>query len=261
MSFKSFRAEEEYEERNEEDCEESGEQPEEDPNEEAIRLKLSETPFEELIKLSDKLGTKLYNETIISKMRTNVVNTKAKRNENSFKRLNKNRPQEISSKKTVKQLREVFATKKSKDIERRDPRFEEQSGRYSDNVFDKTYGFLNDIRDKEMNELKKMLKKTKSEDKRQELNYLLQRMKNQRSSDQMKRKRKQLETNIRHKLTEELGTKSVKNTFVNKSTLKRLELMEKYKQLKKSGKLDKYLEKKRKRNANRERKKMPTNKH
>ena len=43
--------------------------------------------------------------------------------------------------------------------------------------------------------------------------------------------------------------------------LKKLELAEKYKELQKSGKLDKYLSKKRKKNASKEKKKLPTWKH
>ncbi|CAG2176269.1 unnamed protein product [Oppiella nova] len=226
MSYQRHETHEEYDETNEEyeDNEHSPEEAEEpeDPNEDAIRLGISQTPFEELLKLSDKLGTKRYNETIVSKLSKNVVQNKRGRDGNQFKRANKNRPQEISSKKAVQQLREVFQTKKKTEIERRDPRFEEGSGRYSESVFNKTYDFLNDIRNKEMKELKKMLKKTKSDDKRQELQYLLQRMTNQRTSEQMKQKRKQLETNVRNKLSEEMGSTDKKSkTFVNKSTLKR----------------------------------------
>lgn len=165
-----------------------------------------------MIKLKEKLGTKVYNETIVSKMDKNFNKNKSN---NSFKRINKNRPQEMSSKKPTKQLREVFPIKKSeKELkQRRDPRFQEECGQYSANVFDKTYSFLNDIRDKEINELKKILKKTKNEDKKQELNYLLQRMKNQKTSEQMIQNRKQIETNVRNKLNEEIGGK---NVFVNK---------------------------------------------
>ena len=170
-------------------------------------------PFEELLKLKDKLGTKVYNETIVTKLDKNFAKNKNKKNQ-TFKRENKNRPQEISSKKRVNPIKEVFQVKKkTEEKERRDPRFDEQCGQFSQNIFDKTYSFLNDIKDKEMNDLKKMLKKTKNEEKRQELNYLLQRMKNQRIAEQMKQKKKQIETNVRKQLTEEIGTK---NNFVNK---------------------------------------------
>ena len=170
-------------------------------------------PFEELLKLKDKLGTKVYNETIVSKIDKNFSKNRNQKNQ-SFKRVNKNRPQEISSKKAVNQLREVFPIKKrNEEKQRRDPRFDEECGHFSQNIFDKTYSFLNDIKDKETKQLKKMLKKTKNEEKRQELSYLLQRLKNQKIADQMKQKKKEIETNIRTELSEETG---VKKTFVNK---------------------------------------------
>ena len=55
-------------------------------------------PFEELIKLKQKLGTKVYNSTVLG------IESKVKRDipaERSFKRENKNRPREMSSKKPV----------------------------------------------------------------------------------------------------------------------------------------------------------------
>ena len=67
-------------------------------------------PFKELIELKEKLGTKVKNETIVSKMDKNFNKNKSN---NSFKRLNKNRPQEMSSKKPTKQLTKVFQIIKS----------------------------------------------------------------------------------------------------------------------------------------------------
>ena len=174
---------------------------------------LSQTPFEELLKLKDKLGTKAYNQTIVSKLDKNFAKNKNNKNQ-SFKRANKNRPQEISSKKPINVVREVFVMKKkTEDQLRRDPRFEEQSGRFSQNVFDTTYSFLKEKKIKEMNDLKKLLKKTKDEDKRKELSDLLQRLKNQQMAEEIKDKKKQIETNVRKNLNEEMGTKK---TFVNK---------------------------------------------
>ncbi|XP_054153675.1 ribosomal RNA processing protein 36 homolog [Oppia nitens] len=267
--------EEKIETKDNDEEEEEEEEEDEEENEKTLRNELSKTPFEELLKLSDKMGTKRYHETIVTKFTANneqkKVIQKNNNNERIMKRANKNRPQEISSKRPVSQLRKVFPIKK-KNVEtddRIDPRFDDRSGKYSESVFNKTYSFINDMRDKELNELKKMLKKTKNEEKRKELQFLLQRMKNQKISHEMKQKKKQIETNIRNKLKEELTdkdsddkslSKKRKKTFVNKSTLKRLELVERFKDLKKSGKLDKYLEKKRKRNAMRERKKIMNNK-
>jgi ribosomal RNA-processing protein 36 len=64
----------------------------------------------------------------------------------SFKRANKNRPQELTSKKPVPIYRNIFQTKKHESI---DPRFSSAFGDYNPNVFRKTYGFLQEMRLKE----------------------------------------------------------------------------------------------------------------
>jgi hypothetical protein len=64
----------------------------------------------------------------------------------SFKRANKNRPRELSSKKPVSIFRNIFETKKRESI---DPRFNSAFGDYNPNVFRKTYGFLHEMRLKE----------------------------------------------------------------------------------------------------------------
>ena len=63
-----------------------------------------------------------------------------------FKRLNKNRPQEISSKKRVSSFRNVFQVKKKEFI---DPRFNSAFGEYKPEFFRKRYTFINEIRVKE----------------------------------------------------------------------------------------------------------------
>jgi ribosomal RNA-processing protein 36 len=132
----------------------------------------------------------------------------------SFKRINKNRPQETSSKRPVSQFREVFQIKKnSVETERRDPRFDEKCGSFNEKVFKQTFSFLNDIKDKEMNDLKKLLKKTKNETKRKEIEYLLQRLQNQRTAQEEKEDKKERELEIRRTLAKESGNKL---SFVNK---------------------------------------------
>lgn len=70
--------------------------------------------FEELQKLKSKLGAKVYNEAVFgtnSKKRANKIT--------DFKRENKNRPREMTSKKTVPMLKDV--TVKTEET-LRDPR-------------------------------------------------------------------------------------------------------------------------------------------
>jgi ribosomal RNA-processing protein 36 len=64
----------------------------------------------------------------------------------TFTRLNKNRPQELSSKKPVSIYRNIFQVKKKEVI---DPRFNSAFGEYKPEFFRKRYGFINDMRIKE----------------------------------------------------------------------------------------------------------------
>ncbi len=64
-----------------------------------------------------------------------------------FKRLNHNRPREISSKKPVSKFRNIFQVKKQELI---DPRFSAAMGEYRPEVFRKQYGFVNDMRKRDL---------------------------------------------------------------------------------------------------------------
>ena len=73
----------------------------------------------------------------------------------SFNRLNKNRPQELSSKKPISTFRNIFQSKKKEFI---DPRFSSAFGEYKPELFRKSYGFINDIRLREKDVIFKKLK-------------------------------------------------------------------------------------------------------
>jgi ribosomal RNA-processing protein 36 len=64
----------------------------------------------------------------------------------TFTRLNKNRPQELSSKKPCSTYRNIFQVKKRECI---DPRFSSAFGEYKPELFRKSYSFINDIRQRE----------------------------------------------------------------------------------------------------------------
>ena len=61
----------------------------------------------------------------------------------SFSRLNKNRPQELTSKKPISTFRNIFQSKKKEFV---DPRFSSAFGEYKPELFRKSYSFINDIR-------------------------------------------------------------------------------------------------------------------
>ncbi|XP_033102854.1 ribosomal RNA processing protein 36 homolog isoform X2 [Anneissia japonica] len=133
-----------------------------------IRNEFSEVPFEELHKLQEKLGTKIYDKAMYGEKRKRKRETS-----NKFSRLNKNRPLEMSSKKTVSRFREVIPV--ANKIAR-DPRFDDLSGEFKEEAFNQNYSFLKDVRKHEQEEILKEIKRAKNAEKQVQLQNLLQRM-------------------------------------------------------------------------------------
>ncbi|XP_016311895.1 ribosomal RNA processing protein 36 homolog [Sinocyclocheilus anshuiensis] len=211
-----------------------------------LKKELSTLSFEEIMKLQNKVGTKAYNKIAYGA-------TKPQRKTEPMKRLTKHRPQEISAKKHVPFLRKVVPVKKRIS---RDPRFDDLSGEYKPGIFSQTYKFINGIREKETKIVRKKLKKAKSDCKKEELKALLKRMENQQRARQRQEQEREKELQFKRKQRELVG-QGHKPFYLKKSDKKKLELAEKYSELKKSGKLENFLSKKRKRNATKDRKKLP----
>ncbi|XP_029594672.1 ribosomal RNA processing protein 36 homolog [Salmo trutta] len=235
-----------------EDVDDDPEQPEsvnssgEIQTEDDIKKELSTMSFEDIMKLQNKVGTKVYNEIAYG-------TTKAKQTPRK-KRLNKNRPMEISAKRPAPFLRQVVPVKKSVS---RDPRFDDLSGEYKPEIFEKTYRFINDIKQRERDVVQKKLKQPiKSNQKKEKLQFLLKRMENQERARKSREQQREKELEFKRKQREMAG-QGLKPFFLKKSDKKKLDLAEKYSELKKSGKLENFLSKKRKRNAGKDRKKLP----
>ncbi|XP_036442875.1 ribosomal RNA processing protein 36 homolog [Colossoma macropomum] len=207
---------------------------------------LSALSFEEIIRLQNKVGTKAYNKIAYGTM-------KNKQTAEPIKRLNKHRPDEISAKKSVPFLRKVVPVKKTI---LRDPRFDDLSGDFRPEVFKQTYKFIDEIRQREAQTVKKKLKKVKSDTKREKLKLLLKRMENQERAQKKQEQQREKELQFKRKQRELVG-QGHRPFYLKKSEKKKLELAEKYNELKKSGKLENFLSKKRKRNAIKDRKKLP----
>uniref|UniRef100_A0A8C7ZLX1 rRNA biogenesis protein RRP36 n=1 Tax=Oryzias sinensis TaxID=183150 RepID=A0A8C7ZLX1_9TELE len=212
---------------------------------------LSTMSFEEILKLQNKVGTKVYNEVAYNGGGKSQRSSKKKR-------LNKNRPMEISAKKPAPFLRQVVPIKKPVV---RDPRFDDLSGEYKPEIYEQTYKFINDIkhREKEVRPPSKKLKKTKKNNQKEKLQFLLKRLENQERARQNREKQRERELQFKREQRER-ADQGARPFFLKKSDKKKLELAEKYQDLKKSGKLDTFLSKKRKRNAGKDRKKLPKEK-
>lgn len=133
--------------------------------------------FENLQKLKEKLGTKVYNETVFGKK------TKKK---TEFKRENKNRPREMSAKIPVSRFKEVVKVKK---IVSRDPRFDSLCGTFDEKTFKRSYGFISKFRENDLKTLKKELKEATDPKAIKKIKYLIQRLENQlREEERLKKK-------------------------------------------------------------------------
>lgn len=127
--------------------------------------------FEELQKLKEKLGAKIYNETMFGKRNKNCTTAK----KTDFKRANKNRPREMSSKRPIRGVIEVNLVKKSIP---RDPRFDPLCGTFNEEIFKKSYKFVNKLKLDERKTLKDELKNTDDPKRQTKIKYLLQRLVN-----------------------------------------------------------------------------------
>lgn len=132
------------------------------------------------------MGSKLYNATITGQ----ATNKKPPR---TFKRANKNRPREMSSKRPVKIEKTVIPVKTNTP---RDPRFDPLCGTFDNKTFRENYGFLKDVKKKEIKELENEYKKVDDEARKRKIKFLLERMKNQ------VREQEKLEKQDREKMAE-----------------------------------------------------------
>merc|ERR1712130_1012979 len=158
----------------------------------------------EIQKLKERLGLKLFHQKL-----EGTAPERGKKVE--FKRENKNRPREMSSKKTVGRFREVVQVAKK---ERRDPRFDPLCGEFNDKLFKESYQFVNEVKSRELVELKKQLKTEEDKERREEVKYLIQRMENQ------------------------LRAEAQKPFYLSKAKKKEAELVAKYEELQSKGGLD-----------------------
>ncbi|XP_057830960.1 uncharacterized protein LOC131041777 [Cryptomeria japonica] len=169
-------------------------------------------------------------------------------------RANKNRPMEMSSKKPVGRLREVVQAPK-KVI--RDPRFESLCGNYDESRFKKLYSFIFDEElPMERKKLQKTLEKSKDPKAVEEMKKHISWIDNQLRTVQ--EGNKYSEKLSEHKKNEKEAVKQGKRPFyLKKSEVRKQQLIEKYKSLKASGKLEAFLAKRRQKNAAKDHRYVP----
>ncbi|KAK9143519.1 hypothetical protein Syun_012919 [Stephania yunnanensis] len=169
-------------------------------------------------------------------------------------RANKNRPMEISSKKPVGRFRDVIQAPKKIA---RDPRFESLSGTLDVDGFRKRYNFLFDTHlPSEKQELKKLLKKTNDPEVTADLKNRISWIDKQLKTESAKSTEKAILTE--HKKKEREATKQGKRPFyLKRSKIREMRLVEKYKNLKETGKLESAMERRLQKNASKDRRYIP----
>lgn len=217
---------------------------------ELLSQELSEVPLGELQELRQKLGTKKF-DSLLKQAK------EERKTERSFKRANKNRPREMSSKRPVSRFREVVVVggpkRASASSQSVDPRFDERAGSLNEDLFKKSYAFVEEMKQSEKNAIEKAVKKTKSKERKEQLQRLIDQM----ESRKMAAEKKEQQQKLLREHRKEAATLGKKPYYIKKSVQKRAELALKYKELKRSGKLETFLTKKRKKNASRDRKHLP----
>ncbi|PHU15669.1 hypothetical protein BC332_16874 [Capsicum chinense] len=169
-------------------------------------------------------------------------------------RANKNRPMEVSSKKPVSRFREIIQVPKKAT---RDPRFETLTGQLDVERFKKRYNFLyEDNLPAEKEDLKKQLRKSNDPEELNELKSRISWIDKQLKSSGTKHTEREILAE--HKKKEREAAKQGKQPYyLKKSEIKKRKLIEKYKELKASGKLEAYIEKKRRKNAAKDHRFLP----
>lgn len=220
----------------------------------SIRGDLSKMSFEEIMKLKEELGAKLYNEAVLGvdidkaeKSRSNKLN--------KFKRFNKNRPRELTAKRQVPFVSIEQIKQNKTDEQLRDPRFDENCGNFNVKHFKENYKFLAGIRLKDITRLRKQLRETTNSDDRKSLQTEIQKLVNK-NVEERKWRIKQQELKSEKLEIQEAIQKGLKPHYKTKKERRAKDLVTQFEKLKESGKLSKHLEKRRKKNAAKDRRQL-----
>lgn len=224
--------------------------------------------FEDLIKLKEKLGAKVYNEAVFGQHR-NKERTGVQKKQ---PRDNKNRPRAMGVKRPVplKGKEEILAGAKTTP---RDPRFDANCGEFDVSKFKENFSFISEIKERELEELKERIKTSDDPKEQKKIKYLIQRLQNQGTEERKRKIREEVREEERQEIkkakkefkkphyTTDSKFHSFGDFFFIEFVIfigerKAQELVKQYLDLKESGQLNKHLEKRRKKNAGRDRKKF-----
>uniref|UniRef100_A0A182W2Q8 rRNA biogenesis protein RRP36 n=1 Tax=Anopheles minimus TaxID=112268 RepID=A0A182W2Q8_9DIPT len=221
-----------------------------------------EMPFEDLLRLQKKLGSRVYNEAIFGKTKEKKANATVKpKSVKSPKQTSDNEsdddsgPEEVTSKRKVPALGMRKVKENSTIARPRDPRFDPRQGYFSGRQFRNNYSFINDLRSKELRKLKNKLEATTDPEEANRLKFLIQRTDNQ--IREYKKQKSQDKDRLDEKQQVRQAVQEGKRPFYErKSTKQARALVEQYDKLKEDGSLAKHIDKRRKKISAKDRKKL-----
>eukprot|EP00045_Choanoeca_perplexa_P007288 m.64815 g.64815 ORF g.64815 m.64815 type:complete len:316 (+) comp14010_c0_seq16:135-1082(+) len=231
--------------------------------------KASESGFAALQQLQQQLGSKMFklfrgrlknalaHDTLYTAQQPkSSKRAAAQTRDKPARKLAKHAPEEVSSKRRPRGVRNVVAVTKKAGL---DPRFQAYAGTYHANVHDQAYRFLDDKREQELDEVRQALRKNKQGPKAEELKRLLQSLKNKAANRHQQRQKWDKQMAARKQMSSEgLLDKDGKRKFhLKRSDERRLELLDKYDKLKSKGRLKKAVKQRRQHNMQKDRKDMP----
>lgn len=219
----------------------------------SMRAGLKSMSIEEIQKLKQKIGLKLFDKALRG------GGARDEKRRRHFPRDNKNRPREMSSKRTVARFRDVVGVSgelADKETNKRDPRFDSLCGNFDQKLFRESYKFVDSIRSDERKKLAAELDEETDPERIKKIKYLIQRYDNQiRERDRLEKSKsaREAEKAEMKSLSKAEGTAVV---YTSKREAKNRELVAKFEELKKGGKLDNYVRRKSKKQTAKDRKRM-----
>jgi len=205
------------------------------------RKQLSRLSVEEILQMKETLGDKIFNSRWSGNKKSKTVSKKEEYRP-EFKRENKNRPRELSSKIRVPKLVKVVPVKTEP---KRDPRFDPLCGEFDKTDFRKRYSFMKEVKSNELVRLKEQLQECKDHQERVKLKYLIQRAENQSRADKHTQQKEQMKSQERKENKERLE-RGEAPMFKSSKQKREEDLVTAYENLKKDNRVDKYIEKKNK---------------
>lgn len=169
----------------------------------------------------------------------------------------KHQPQEISSNEPVSVLRQVVPVMKKKAL---DPRFDRNFGHYNKDLFSKSYSFLQDIHQQETAQLEAQLKKERNAENIEKIKSILEKRKNRARAQERVQKDKKLLKHLQREDLKRVEAGVKKPYFLKKSEQKAILYQSRnkeYTENKSEEQIKKSLERKLKKRASKQRRKLP----